>query len=120
MRDLSLGGHSAAQPVLPKGFAFAIADLVLARSWAASRDLQMLIRLDYGDKTEQYEEAIEFRSGRSAASLLIIWRSAEVVVVQPIPGRRQQHGSVAEALENLYPKPAIRLTDITAKVWPAG
>jgi hypothetical protein len=120
MRDLSLGGHTAVQPVPPKGFAFAIADLVLASSWAASRDLRMMVRLDYGDKTEEYEEVIEFRSGRSTASLFIIWRSAEVVFVQPLPGRRQQHGSVAEALETLYPKPAIRLTDITANVWPVG
>jgi hypothetical protein len=119
LHHLSLGGHSAAQPVPPKGFAFAIGDLVLARSWAASRDLRMMFRLDYGDKTEEYEEVIEFRRGRSAASSLIIWRSAEVVFVQPIPGRRKQHGSVAEALETVHPKPAVRLADITANVGAA-
>jgi hypothetical protein len=101
MRDLILRGRSAARPVPPKGLAFAIADLVLAASWATSQDLRMMVRLDHGDAAEEYEEVIEFRSGRSAASRLILWRSAEAVFVQPMPGKRRRHASVAEALDSI-------------------
>lgn len=119
MRDLTHRGRDAAAlPVPPKGLAFAIADLVLAGSWAATQDVRMMVRLDHGDTTEEYEEVIEFRSGRSAASRLIVWRSAEAVFVQPMPGKRRRHASVAEALESLHPTPSIRLTDIVATAWP--
>jgi len=118
MRDLTLRGRGAALPIPPKGLAFAIADLVLASSWAANRDHRMMVRLDHGDTTEEYEEVIEFRSGGSTASRLILWRSADAVFVQPMPGRRRQHASVAEALESLQPMPMARLTDLVATAWP--
>lgn len=116
--DPIIRGRHAALPVPPKGLAFAIADLVLAGSWAASQDYRMMVRLDHGDTIEEYEEVIELRSGRSAASSLILWRNAEAVFVQPMPGKRRQHVSVAEALESLRPKPSVRPTDIVATAWP--
>ncbi len=118
MRDLILRSPSAALPVPPKGLSFAIADLVLAGAWAASQGYRMTIRLDHGDITEEYEEVIEFRGGRRGGSRLILWRSAEAVFVQPMPGKRRRHASVAEALESLHRTPRGRLTNIVTTTWP--
>jgi hypothetical protein len=102
---------------LPNGLAFEIADLVLIRSWADLLGSRMLIRLDHGVDGEEYEEVIAFPTGMSSLRQLIMWRDAEAVFVQPLIGRRQRYGSVAEALESLIFKPFV-LTDITATAWP--
>jgi hypothetical protein len=118
MGDLAVrGGMAAARPV-PKGIAFAIADLVLAQSRAAFNDSRILVRLDHGAEDEEYEEVIALYTGRSSASRLIMWRSATVVVVQPILGRKQEFPSVAEALDSVFPRELTALSDILAIAWP--
>ncbi len=118
MRDLTECGGSAAMHRLPKGIAFEIADLVLARSWAAGSGFRMAIRLDHGAEDEEYDEVIELHRGRSSASRLIMWRHLTGVFVQPLLGRKQRFGSVAEALDSLLPKQRPVLSDILAPAWP--
>jgi hypothetical protein len=119
MSDLVLG-TSAVTKRLPKGRAFQIADLVLARSWAAFHDLTMLIRLDHGTEDEEYEEVLEFRTGTGSRAHFIVWNDGEAVFIQPMPGRMQKHASVAEALDHLPVKHQTILTDIAPAGWPAG
>jgi hypothetical protein len=97
-------------PAVPKGLAFAIADLLLARSWAADNDIQTLVRLDHGAEDEEYEEVVEFQIASNPLSRLIMWRNAEAVFVQPIVGRARRYASVAAALVSLPAKPRTTMT----------
>jgi hypothetical protein len=119
MSDLVLG-PSAVTKCLPKGRAFQISDLILARSWAAYRDLTMLIRLDHGTDDEEYEEVLEFCTGTGSRAHFIVWNDGEAVFIQPMPGKMQKHASVAEALDHLPVKHHTILTDITPTGWPPG
>jgi hypothetical protein len=103
---------------MPTGIAFEIADLVLIKAWTDWHNIGMMIRLDHGAETEEYEEAIYFNTTMRPLCRLIIWRNAEAVFVQPLVGRRRQYDSVAEALESLLVKGKLTLTNITATVWP--
>jgi hypothetical protein len=103
----------------PKGIAFAIAELVLAKDWAAYHELRMTIRLDHGTEHEEYEEVLEFRQGAKAAFRGILWRNQHAVFIQPLVGRRQRFTSVAAALESLHPPAPVALSDIQAVSWPA-
>lgn len=120
MRDLTKRGVPAVPSRPPKGIAFEIPDLLLIESWATLHGLGMSIRLDHGAEDEEYEEVIAFHIRNGPLTRLILWRNAETVFVQPLVGRRQQHDSIAEALENLLPKPRIILTDVNATEWPAS
>jgi hypothetical protein len=120
MRDLSRGGGIATKPNVPKGFAFEIADLILARAWADFHEFQMLVRLDHGADGEEYEEVIELNTDLSCFPRLIVWRGTEAVFVQPILGRKLRFNTVAEALQSLHSKECVLPTDIEAKVWPIG
>jgi hypothetical protein len=117
MRDLTTRGIAASSP-LPKGLAFEIADLLLIGSWAALHALHMSIGLDHGVEDEEYEEVITFHAGKNSRRRLIVCRNEEAVFVQPLVGRKEQHDSMADALESLLPQLRTRLTDITASEWP--
>jgi hypothetical protein len=119
MCDLTRRGIPATPSRAPKGIAFEIPDLLLIESWASLHGLGMSIRLDHGAEGEEYEEVIAFHIRNGLLSRLILWRNAEAVFVQPLVGKRQQHDSIAEALQSLLPKPRIILTDINATEWPA-
>ena len=116
MSDLRLRG-TAVTKQLPKGHAFRISDLVLAQSWAAFRNLTMLVRLDHGSDDEEYEEVLEFRTG--AGAHFIVWNDGEAVFVQPMPGKMQKHACLADALEPLSLRQPPVLTDIAPTGWPA-
>jgi hypothetical protein len=109
---------AAATRRLPKGLAFDIADLVLAGSWASFNDARMTIRLDHGTEDEEYEEVIDFYAGCASTSRLIMWRNADAVFVQPVPGRKQLFGSLGEALDSVFPNQPPVLSDIVAAAWP--
>ena len=81
MSDLTLG-LPAVTKRQPKGHAFQISDLILAQSWAASRDLAMLVRLDHGSDDEEYEEILEFRAGTGSRAHFIVWSDGAAVFVQ--------------------------------------
>jgi hypothetical protein len=115
MRDLGRRGQNAAAP---KGIAFEISDLVLAQSWAAFNEARMVVRLDHGSEDEEYEEVIDLRAGPGLGTRLILWRNATTVFVQPVPGRKQNFDSVAEAFDSLLPKHRAVLSDISAAAWP--
>jgi hypothetical protein len=119
MRGLTQSGAGDMSSHLPKGIAFAIAELVLAKNWAAFHDLRMAIRLDHGTKHEEYEEVLEFRQGAKAAFRGILWRNERAVFIQPLVGRRQRFTSVAAALESLHPMAPVALSNIQAMTWPA-
>jgi hypothetical protein len=119
MRNLTKRGIAAEPLVLPKGLAFEIADLILVKNWAGRHDFEIMVRLDHGAEDEEYEEVIAFHAGIRPSCRLIMWRNADAVFIQPLPGRRQRHASVADALRSLLVKRPIMLTDILATVWPA-
>lgn len=119
MCDLTKRGIIAARPRLPEGLVFEIADLVRAGRWADRHDFRMLVCLDHGAAVdEEYEEVITFQTKNSPLCRWIMWRNAEAVFVQPLVGRGQRYGSVADALKSLLPEPRFVLTDITATAWP--
>jgi len=101
-----------------RGLSFSIADLVLITGWSEAHGLQMDVQLDHGSETEEYEEVIRFRSLSGRRSRWIIWRDAEAVFVQPLLGRSQRHGSIAEALTALTPHQTVIVTDVKARRWP--
>jgi hypothetical protein len=112
---------TAARRALPKGAAFEIADLILARSWADRYDIAMIVRLDHGASVdEDYEEVIAFQTDLSPLNRVFIWRNTRTVFVQPLVGRARQYDSVAAALESLLPAQNVTLSDISAPDWPVG
>jgi hypothetical protein len=48
----------------------------------------------------------------------MLWRDAEAVFVQPLLGRTQRYGSVAEAIDALTPRQGVVVTDVMAPRWP--
>lgn len=108
--DPAAAGYAA------KGIAFEIGDLIRAKSWAAFNDSRMFVRLDHGSEDEEYEEVIEFHKGVNSLCRVIMWRNHEAVFIQPMPGRKRRHASVAEALESLHPKQPVILADEIATV----
>jgi hypothetical protein len=101
-----------------RGLSFSIADLVLIRSWSEARGLRMVVRLDHGSETEEFEEVLAFHTEVGKPCRWMMWCDAEAVFVQPLLGRTQRYGSVAEAIDALTPRQTIVLTDVTASRWP--
>ncbi len=118
MSGLELGG-AAVTKRQPKGHAFQISDLVLAQSWAAFRNLTMLVRLDHGSDDEEYEEVLEFRTAAGARAHFILWNDGDAVFVQPMPGRMRKHACLADALEHLSIGQPPIVSDIIPAGWPA-
>jgi hypothetical protein len=102
-----------------KGLSFSIAELVLIGSWAGANGLRMVVRLDHGSDAEEYEEVLALHLGDSPLCRWIMWRDAKNVIIQPLIGRTQRHGSVAEAFEAMVSKRRVILTDIEPAGWPA-
>jgi hypothetical protein len=103
---------------LLKGLSFDLAELILVQGWSAFHNLRMVVRLDHGSDAEEYEEVLAFHVGTSPLCHWIMWRNAAAVFVQPLVGRSQCYGSVAEALAALTPKQCVVLTDIKPTHWP--
>jgi hypothetical protein len=124
MRDLTQRDGGRAPYV---GLAFEIADLALAKSWADRYKVRMSIRLDYGVEVgKEFEEVIAFQTSKSPLYRLVMWRDAETVFVQPHIGKKTQHGSVTEALEDAISsrasairRPRRRLTPLQPPVTSA-
>lgn len=102
---------------MPKGLAFDIPDLILAKGWAELNDFRMAVRLDHGAEDEEYEEIVAFHNDVTFCRM-IMWRNMDAVFVQPLVGKRQQYCTVAEALASVVPKQPVVLTDISATTWP--
>jgi hypothetical protein len=101
-----------------RGQSFSPDELILGRTWSQSSSLCMVIRLDHGSDTEEFEEILAIHVGDSSLCRWIIWRDANAVFVQPLIGRKQRYGSVAAAFEALVAKQPVFLTDIDATDWP--
>jgi hypothetical protein len=101
-----------------RGLSFSLADLTLIRCWSQASSLRMVIRLDHGSDTEEFEEVLAFHVGDSSPCCWLMWRDANEVFVQPLIGRIQGYCSVAEAFEALIAKQPVFLTDIAAPRWP--
>jgi hypothetical protein len=101
-----------------KGLSFGIAELILIRSWSAANRLGMVVRLDHGSDAEEFEEVLAFHLGSSPLCRWIMWRDATTVFIQPLIGRTQRYGSVAEAFEAMAAKRPVVLTDIKPRGWP--
>ncbi len=101
-----------------KGLSFKISELILIKSWSEGNGLRMVVRLDHGSEAEDYEEVLAFHLGDSPLCRWIMWRNATVVFIQPLIGRTQRYGSVAEAFEAMAAKQQVVLTDIKPGRWP--
>jgi hypothetical protein len=102
-----------------KGLSFSVAELILIGSWSEANRLRMVVRLDHGSDAEEYEEVLALHLGDSPLCHWIMWRDAAAVYIQPLIGRVQRYGSVAEAFEALAVKQPVVLTDIRPGRWPA-
>jgi hypothetical protein len=100
MRDLRKPDMTTASQSRPRGIAFEIVDLMLIKKWADTRNIKFVIRLDHSAESEEYEEVVAFHPETSPTCPLIMWRTAELVFVQPLIGRRRRYGSVAKALDS--------------------
>jgi hypothetical protein len=101
-----------------RGLSFGIADLILVLAWSEARGLRMVVRLDHGSETEEYEEVLAFHTESGRLCRWMLWRDAEAVFVQPLLGRTQRYGSVAEAIDALTPRQGVVVTDVMAPRWP--
>ena len=101
-----------------KGLSFSLAELTLIRSWSDASSLRMVVRLDHGSDAEEFEEVLALHMGDSPLCRWIIWRDAQEVFVQPLIGRVQRYGSVAEAFESLASKQSVVVSDIKPLGWP--
>lgn len=101
-----------------RGLSFSIADLIQVGGWAEASGLHMAVRLDHGAEIEEYEEVLAFHTQKGRPCTWIMWRDAEAVFVQPLPGRTQRYESVAEAIDAQMPQRPIVITDVMAPNWP--
>jgi hypothetical protein len=101
-----------------RGWSFSIADLTLVGAWAEAQGLRMVVRLDHGSETEEYEEVLAFRNLSGRPRRYIMWRDPKAVFVQPLIGRTRRYRSVAEAIAALTPQRAAPVTDVIAPHWP--
>ncbi len=104
-----------------KGFSFRIADLMLIMAWSEALGMRMVVRLDHGTGTEDYEEVLALHSAETDACHCVIWNEIDSVVVQPLIGRSRRYASVVdalEALEALEPCRRVTQTQIRATRWP--
>lgn len=102
----------------PSGISFEVADLLLAQAWAAYYGVRLHIRLDHATARTDYEEVMEFNTGRKTLSGLIMWRTGHAVYAKPVLGKKRRFESVAHALERLLPEAPLQTTDIVATAWP--
>jgi hypothetical protein len=100
------------------GVSFSLCELILIRRWSEANGLRMVIRLDHGSDEEDYEEVLAFHLGDSALCCWIMWRSVQMVFVQPLIGRARQYASVAEAFEDSTAKQPIVVADVKPACWP--
>ena len=102
-----------------RGLSFSIADLLLIGAWCAARGMEMVVRLDHGSDSEEYEEVIAFHTPSGRPCRFIMWRDADAVYIQPLIGRTRRYQSVVDAILALTPqrKPDV-VTDVIASRWP--
>ena len=112
-------GHTQIHTISLVGLSFSIAELTLVEAWAEAQGVQMVVRLDHGSETEEYEEVIAFRATWGRPRRSIMWRDRDAVYVQPLIGRTRRYATVAEAIATMTPREAVVVTDVTASRWPA-
>ncbi|HEY0182425.1 MAG TPA: hypothetical protein VGC09_06405 [Rhodopila sp.] len=100
-----------------RGLSFSIAELILIQAWSEARGLRMIVRLDHGSDTEDYEEVLAFQPAGGRPCQWIMWRDAVSVFIQPLIGRARRYGRVGEALDALSPARNVVLTDVAASRW---
>jgi hypothetical protein len=101
-----------------RGLSFGIADLLLIGAWSSARGMEMVVRLDHGSETEEYEEVIAFHTPSGRPCRFIMWRDADAVYVQPLIGRTRRYASVVDAIMALTPQKPDVVTDVVASRWP--
>jgi hypothetical protein len=111
-------GNMQTSSVNLRGLSFSIADLLLIGAWSAARGLEMVIRLDHGSETEEFEEVVAFHTASGRPCRLIMWRDANSVFVQPLIGRPRTYPSVVDAILALTPQQQVVVTDVMAPGWP--
>ena len=85
----------------PKGFAFAIPDLVMLRAWADFHAIEMTIELGSYFDGDDFEEILSFRPQGPAHKPWIMWRTCEDIVYQPLIGKPVHFSSVSIMIESM-------------------
>jgi hypothetical protein len=96
----------------PQGLAFEIPDLLLAQAFAASCGLRVVVETNHHTDCEEFEEVLALYHAERGACRCLVWRSADDVAVQPMPGRRRRFASLSEALEWVQPEGVVETTDL--------
>jgi hypothetical protein len=114
MHDLRKPEMTTASQSRPKGIAFEIVDLMPSRN-GHTRNIKFVIHLEDSAESDEYGEGVAFHPETIPTCPLIMLRTAELVFVQPLIGRRRRYGSVAKALDSqiMATMPWAVLTDIT-------
>ena len=94
------------------GLAFDIRDLLLAQAFAASCALRVAVETHHHTDCEELEEVIALYQEDGSACLCLIWRNAETVVVQPMPGRARRFACLSDALDWLSPEEPAAVSDL--------
>jgi hypothetical protein len=105
-------------PKALKGVSFSVPELILIRNWSQTHGLRMVVRLDHGSETEEYEEVMALHLGDSKLCRWLLWRDRRTVFVQPLIGRTRRYDSVAQAFEAVAAKQRLAVTDIKPVRWP--
>jgi hypothetical protein len=116
MREIM--GHGEISSSETRGLSFGIAELFLVGAWSEALGLRMVVRLDHGSETEEYEEVLVFQTETGRHCQYIMWRDAHAVFVQPLIGRPQCYQSVIDAIIALTPHQDFVVTDVMAPHWP--
>lgn len=102
------------------GLSFSIADLTLIAAWSEACGLRMMVQLDHGLESDEFEEVVILCGETRTVNRHFMWRDANTVFVQPLIGRTRRYASAAEAIAALTPRQPPVLTDVMARRWPPG
>jgi hypothetical protein len=87
----------------PYGLAFEVEDLLLLRSWAGQRRLQLTILLDRIVDGAEFEEVLVVAPAGSDRRTLTFWRTQDGVFAQPPGGRPHGFATMHDLLEHVRP-----------------
>jgi hypothetical protein len=88
----------------PYGLSFPIEELILLRSWAEQRKLQLIVALDWVLDGAEFEELLILSAaGDSRRRTLTLWRTQEGVFAQTLHGRPHGFETLRELLSQVRP-----------------
>ncbi len=89
----------------PYGLAFAIEDLVAARSWAEQRHLKLSVVLDCTMDGAEFEELLVIAPPGARHRTMTVWRTQDGVCAQTPSGQPHSFATMADLLGHIRPIP---------------